>query len=428
MRMKISFKPDKQFFRYYLPLFLLFSVSIFIFQWNREKKYKSDLFDERLSDFNEIVYQFFENSGGNLNQIDSMFRMWNKDSLRITIIDLKGVVVYDNVMKDKVTTMENHISRPEIVEASMKRMGSDIRVSATTKQQYYYRATRYGNCYVRTSYPFNLNFNTLLSPDNLFLYFWLIITFAGVTALLYFTNRVRMQLKQEQMEHDATIRRQLTQQVAHELKTPLTSIVGYMETLQNNPELPDDKKSFFIQRSHSQAIRLNELLQDLLLLNQLNEAPRSIVMEPVSINKTVNTVIDDVRLNLENNQVSVELSFPEEIWIKANPMLIYSIFRNLIDNSLAYAGENVAIGISMIGQDSKTYTFKYWDTGKGVDEQHLMRLFDRFYRVDKGRSRKNGGTGLGLAIVKNAIELHQGSVSVQNREAGGLEFIFSLHK
>jgi two-component system OmpR family sensor kinase/two-component system phosphate regulon sensor histidine kinase PhoR len=230
------------------------------------------------------------------------------------------------------------------------------------------------------------------------------------------------------MEHDATIRRQLTQQVAHELKTPLTSIVGYMETLQNNPELPDDKKSFFIQRSHSQAIRLNELLQDLLLLNQLNEAPRSIVMEPVSINKTVNTVIDDVRLNLENNQVSVELSFPEEIWIKANPMLIYSIFRNLIDNSLAYAGENVAIGISMIGQDSKTYTFKYWDTGKGVDEQHLMRLFDRFYRVDKGRSRKNGGTGLGLAIVKNAIELHQGSVSVQNREAGGLEFIFSLHK
>jgi len=275
---------------------------------------------------------------------------------------------------------------------------------------------------------FDLHFKTLLSPDNLFLYFWLIITFAGVTVLLYFTNRIRMQLKQEQMEHDAMIRRQLTQQVAHELKTPLTGIVGYMETLKNNPGLQEDKKDFFIERSHSQAIRLNELLQDLLLLNQLNEAPKSVLMEPVSVNKIVQSVLEDVRLNTEKKQVNVDISLPENIWIKGNQMLIYSIFRNLIDNSLAYAGENITIGISLTNEDSQTYTFNYRDSGKGVEEQHLSRLFDRFYRVDKGRSRKNGGTGLGLAIVKNAIELHQGNVTVQNREGGGLEFIFSLHK
>jgi len=428
MRMKALLKPDKQFFRYYLPIFLLFSFTILIFQWNREKKYKSDLLDERLSDINEIVYQIFEQSGGNLSHIDSLFRLWNKDSIRITIIDLKGVVVYDNVMKEKVSTMDNHSARPEIEIASLHTRGSDIRVSATTNRSYYYVATRYGNCYVRTSMLFDLHFKTLLSPDNLFLYFWLIITFAGVTVLLYFTNRIRMQLKQEQMEHDAMIRRQLTQQVAHELKTPLTSIVGYMETLKNNPGLQEDKKDFFIERSHSQAIRLNELLQDLLLLNQLNEAPKSVLMEPVSVNKIVQSVLEDVRLNTEKKQVNVDISLPENIWIKGNQMLIYSIFRNLIDNSLAYAGENITIGISLTNEDSQTYTFNYRDSGKGVEEQHLSRLFDRFYRVDKGRSRKNGGTGLGLAIVKNAIELHQGNVTVQNREGGGLEFIFSLHK
>jgi signal transduction histidine kinase len=420
-------KPGKQFFRYYLPLFLLFSVSILIFQWNREKKYKSDLLDTRLSDTNELVYKLFESTNGDFKSVDSLLAMWNHENIRVTIVDLKGVVVYDNEMKENISKMENHINRPEIHDASLKHEGSDIRLSASTNKHYYYRATRYGNCYVRSSYPFDLKIDTLLSPDNLFLYFWLFLTFAGVTILFYFTSRVNIQMQRVQLEHDAQVRRQLTQQVAHELKTPLTSIVGYMETLHNNPDLEAERKNFYIERSHSQAIRLNELLQDLLLLNQLNEAPKSIKMEPLFLNKVIQTVIDDVQLNLNEKNIQVELSLPEEIWIKGNNMLIYSIFRNLIDNSLAYGGEGITIGISLEQQDQKNYYFKYWDTGKGVENQHLEFLFDRFYRVDKGRSRKKGGTGLGLAIVKNAIELHRGSIGVQNRQDGGLVFNFSLH-
>lgn len=426
--MNKSVKPGSQFFKYYLPLFLIFSIAILLFQWNREKKYKSDLLDARLSDTNEMVYKIFENTNGDLTKTDSLITMWNHDDIRVTIVDLKGIVVYDNVMKDSVAQMENHISRPEIADASVDKEGSDIRLSTSTKRNYYYHATRFGNCYVRSSYPFDLHISTLLSPDNLFLYFWLLITFAGVTVLLYFTNRVNMQMQRAQMEHDANVRRQLTQQIAHELKTPLSSIIGYMETIHENPNLTPERQKFFIERSHSQANRLNELLQDLLLLNQLNEAPKSVQMEPLFINKVIQNVLEDVKYTLDEKNIEIVYNFSQDVWIKGNHMLIYSIFRNLIDNAIAYGGEGITIGITYLHDDAKNYYFKFWDTGKGVDEEHINFLFDRFYRVDKGRSRKRGGTGLGLAIVKNAIELHRGEVQVQNRNEGGLEFTFSLHK
>ena len=415
------------FWRYYLPVFLIFSITVLAFQYSREKKYKSDLLDTKLDDLNNMLFLYLESSNSSFEKFDSTILISPYKDIRITIIDLKGKVLYDNVIKN-VELMENHLLRKEIQEARKFKIGSDIRTSKTNNKPYYYYANRFKNYYIRSSVNYDMNILSILSPDNLFLYFWLLLTFFVITSLFYLSNRLTIKMQREQIEHDANIRRKLTQQVAHELKTPLSSIIGYMETLHDNPEISEERQRFFIDRSHLQAVRLNELLHDILVLNQLNEAPRTVQKELLLLNKIVDNVLEDVEIKLLENEIKVNVSFDKEMWIKANSLLIYSIFRNLIDNVLSYAGLHTEVDIVLTKVDSKFYYFHFSDTGAGVNKECLPFLFDRFYRIDKGRSRKTGGTGLGLAIVKNAVEFHEGAISVSNKENGGLQFDFKLSK
>jgi len=120
------------------------------------------------------------------------------------------------------------------------------------------------------------------------------------------------------------------------------------------------------------------------------------------------------------------LNISEEIELQGNSVLLYSAFRNLLENVIHHAGNNVEVSIDKYMEDQHHYYFSISDNGSGVPEQDIPRLFERFYRVDKGRDRKTGGTGLGLSIVKNAVQFHKGEISVKNRKEGGLEFLFSL--
>ena len=231
-----------------------------------------------------------------------------------------------------------------------------------------------------------------------------------------------------QEEEQIRLKRQLTQNIAHELKTPVSSIQGYLETIVNNENLPREKMNVFLDRCYAQSNRLSRLLRDISVLTRMDEAANMIDMERVDISQLANSIINEVSLELEERHITVVNSLKKDIQIRGNYSLLYSIFRNLTDNAIAYAGNDIQISINCFREDESFYYFSFSDTGIGVSPEHLNRLFERFYRVDKGRSRKLGGTGLGLAIVKNAVIIHGGSISAKNSQQGGLEFVFTLAK
>ena len=231
-----------------------------------------------------------------------------------------------------------------------------------------------------------------------------------------------------QMERQRKLKKELTNNIAHELKTPVASIQGYLDTIINHKEMETDKKEFFLERAYQQILRLGNLVNDISTLNKMEEATKLFINANIDLKEVISSVIQDVYLKMDELGVSVELNLPAKMYIEGERSLLYSIFRNLADNALKYAGEDFNIYINCYLENEEFYYISFSDNGNGVPEKHLVRLFERFYRIDKGRSRKMGGTGLGLAIVKNAVLFHGGDISAKNKVGGGLEFLFSLRK
>jgi two-component system OmpR family sensor kinase/two-component system phosphate regulon sensor histidine kinase PhoR len=224
------------------------------------------------------------------------------------------------------------------------------------------------------------------------------------------------------------LKQQLTSNIAHELKTPLASIKGYIETLMGNPNIDKKKQQYFIERAHAQSERLNLLLNDISLLNNIEDAGELFEFKQVNVKHIVSDVIENLESRLASKNIKCRLNIDEEVLVHGNDSLLSSVFQNLIENSINYAGQNVSIEVKNYLEDKKYYYFSYSDTGVGIPEEHLHRIFERFYRIDSGRTREMGGTGLGLSIVKNAVLLHKGKISARNKEEGGIEFLFTLSK
>jgi len=229
------------------------------------------------------------------------------------------------------------------------------------------------------------------------------------------------------LEKEKKLKQQMTSNIAHELKTPVSSILGYLETLLTT-KVDKEKRNFFLERSYAQAQRLTSLIQDISLLNKIEEAGDLFELETIAVKEVVDLIIDDLRLKMEEREISVSVDLSDKLKINGNRSVFFSIWRNLIENAVNYAGKGITIRIKNYLEDDKFLYFSFSDNGVGVDEKHLTRIFERFYRVDSGRSRSMGGTGLGLAIVKNGVLFHKGEISVKNIKGGGLEFIFSISK
>jgi two-component system phosphate regulon sensor histidine kinase PhoR len=223
------------------------------------------------------------------------------------------------------------------------------------------------------------------------------------------------------------LKQQMTDNIAHELKTPVSSIKGFLETvLEGNPDKV--KTADFLQRAYIQSCRLADLINDISLLTKIEEASNLYQKEEINMYDLILDVSTELEPRLKENLITLELAVPKSMTLKGNPVLLYSVFRNLFDNAINHAGGNLTIRVENYLEDKEFCYFSFSDTGSGVPEEDLPRLFERFYRVDKGRDRKSGGTGLGLAIVKNAVQFHKGEISVRNRAGGGLEFLFTLSK
>lgn len=230
------------------------------------------------------------------------------------------------------------------------------------------------------------------------------------------------------LEKTQLIKQEMTGNIAHELRTPVTSIRGYLETVLEQP-LEQNQQRHFIGQAFRQTIVLSDLIQDISLITKMEEAPQNFKSEEVNIHQLLEELKHDLAGNLNEKQIDMQWSLPDKLSIKGNRSLLYAIFRNLTDNSIRYAGEGIRIHISRYNEDKEYHYFSFYDTGVGiVNEQHLPRLFERFYRVNEGRTRDSGGSGLGLSIVKHAVTLHKGSITAKNRKEGGLEFLFRLRK
>ena len=223
------------------------------------------------------------------------------------------------------------------------------------------------------------------------------------------------------------IKKQLTNNINHELKTPVAAIQGYLETIITSKDMTDEERNSFITKSYAHCQRLTQLLTDVSTITRMEDGSSRIEREMVDLHAIVGEIASDVALLPDDKRMRMNIDLPSPMPVYGNSTLLISIIKNLTDNAIAYSGGR-DIYVKCLGEQDDMYTISFADNGIGIEDDHIDYIFERFYRIDKGRSRKLGGTGLGLSIVKNAVLFHGGNIEVKNRKVGGLEFTFTLPK
>jgi signal transduction histidine kinase len=228
-------------------------------------------------------------------------------------------------------------------------------------------------------------------------------------------------------EEKNLMKRRMTDNISHELKTPIGIVKSYIETILDNPDMTDTDRTHFLNKAHDNIERLTQMMEELSTITRLEDSRDNIQISDIDFHDFVFSTAEDFLQGGMLGDIDFTYNIPLDCHVYGNGELLNTVLHNLAKNAVKYA-QCSQIGITLLGRNENYFTFSFYDNGVGVGEEHLPHLFDRFYRIDSGRSRKVGGSGLGLPIVKGAINTMGGSITVRNRHGGGLEFVFTLRR
>lgn len=481
--MELKNKTKRNFCHYQLRLFLplagILWLTIIIFavvQHNREVAYRENYLRHQAEFINRSATTLCED-GIDINS----FIAFTRDYLNRTHLEETSIAIFDNRTNERIA----NVGFPEMPTTTLH--GEDINETMADAspfdqdKAFFYRedVTSDGRYRIQTIIP-----NTPLIDESVksATWWWLLIIVCGITitiivylATRHLTRNVKILRKlaeaaaqdidfvpkvnfpnddigeiarkiteiftarkaaqdSREIEHRVALKateeqnlthRQLTNNISHELKTPIGIIGGYIETILDNPDMDADSQRHFLVKANEQITRLCTLMDDLSTMTRLDEGATKIRLEAIDFNKTVKAMVDDIEDSGIANGMKVNYDIPDNCIIKGNATMLNAALMNLVRNAANYS-KGTEINIKLFAKNQRFYTFVFNDDGTGVDEVHIPHLFGRFYRVDKGRSRKAGGTGLGLPIVKQSINVMGGSITVRNRKPHGLEYVFTL--
>lgn len=366
------------------------------------------------------------------------------EDLRVTWVAADGTVLYDN--DTSAGNLENHANRPEIREAFETGTGETVRRSDTmNKNTFYYAVLLDNGTVLRVSTEAESIWSVFFTSMPLILLIILVIIIVCVVLshmltkqlirpietmaeriedtsleppykeLVPFANMIRKQ--HADILSSAKVRQDFTANVSHELKTPLTAISGYAELIENHM-VDEEQQIRFVHEIRKNAERLLSLINDIIRLSELDRSEKHPAFESLDLYDVVSEGMDALKVNAAKRQVTIHFS-GEHCNIRGNREMIRELTDNLVQNAIRYNRENGQVWVTVQRDGSPTLVVK--DSGIGIPKAEQERIFERFYRVDKSRSKETGGTGLGLAIVKHIVEIHDAKIELDSEPEKGTQ-------
>ncbi len=480
-RLKISY--STRLFILIVAILTICEVAFLAFQFSREQRYREEMLNAQLTILN---YQLLDHYEGGLVDVETWERTIDLpiQMLQLAIFDTEGNLIYDNT---GIGPIENPLELSEIKMAIESEDHKGFYVHNNDEEDnddfFYYAALREGDLIARTgALGHDVGIADFMKIDRSFIWYAFLI-YVIITAIAYYATsrmgnaikrlnefaekaekgeeiydteafprnelgniahsivliyvrwqrtvnerdqKAKLALKEE--KEKAKLKRELTNNINHELKTPVSAISLELETiLTHKDKLTDAQRDMLLSRCKANSDRLLKMIQDILTLNRLDDGADNIQREHLSLRDIVDECVETLLPKAENVGIAFDINLPETMMMLGNGPLLESIFNNLINNAILYSGGST-ISIFLQEEDENSYRIIIGDDGIGISEEHFEHLFDRFYRIESGRSRKQGGTGIGLAIVKRSANFHGGDITVRNLPSGGLEYTLTLSK
>lgn len=372
-------------------------------------------------------------------------------NVRITLVAKDGTVIADS--QESANKLENHLNRQEIQQAIKNGEATVTRHSDTQGKKIYYFAKQLDNGNILRVSAEAKSIGKFFSDYIMYIFLCIIVVIVaavfvsmGITKSIVkpitqlgqsldnidkfksdeelkpLVNALLQQKKKQKMLDKQ--KKQFTANVSHELKTPLTSIAGYAELIETGMAKPEDIKPF-ASVIRKQALRLVNLSEDIIQLSQLEESDdEDMSFESVNLYEIAQRCVEALNINAINKCVTLNL-IGEQCYIRGKAQLVEELVYNLCDNAIRYNKENGNVTVTVTPLE-KGASVSVKDTGIGIPEKYQERIFERFFRVDKSRSKATGGTGLGLAIVKHITQLHDAKLEISSEEGKGTEIIVTF--